>query len=73
MRHLKVKFQSTQIYLRGNSQMAEIKINQLNTEKTSEIIDLKKEAAKGNSEAITAFTTLRGGLRYSSKELWCNC
>ncbi|MFN6516561.1 MAG: hypothetical protein RMY29_018935 [Nostoc sp. CreGUA01] len=60
MRHLKVKFQSTQFYLRGNRQMAEIKINQLNTEST-EMIDIKKESAQGNSEAFVAFITLRGG------------
>ncbi|QLE57350.1 hypothetical protein [Nostoc sp. TCL26-01] len=40
--------------------MAEIKIHQLNTEST-EIIDIKKEAEQGNSEAFVAFSTLRGG------------
>lgn len=41
--------------------MANININELNTAKPSEMIDLKTEAEKGNSEAITAFKTLRGG------------
>ncbi len=40
--------------------MAEIKIHQLNTEST-EMIDIKKEAEQGNSEAFVAFITLRGG------------
>lgn len=50
--------------------MAEIKINQLNSEVQSEIIDLKAEAEKGNSEAIIAFKSLRGGLS-RSKPCWC--
>ncbi|MBW4613527.1 MAG: hypothetical protein KME21_09615 [Desmonostoc vinosum HA7617-LM4] len=53
--------------------MAEIKINELKVNKPAEMIDLKKEAEQGNSDAITAFTTLRGGFRFANKEVWCNC
>ncbi len=41
--------------------MANIKINELNATNPAEIIDLKAEAEKGNSEAIIAFKSLRGG------------
>jgi hypothetical protein len=42
--------------------MAKIQITQLKVEEpTEKIIDLKAEAEKGNSEAITAFKSLRGG------------
>jgi hypothetical protein len=50
--------------------MAEIKINQLNIEKTPEIVDLKAEAAQGNAAAIVAFKSLRGGLA-ARKACWC--
>jgi hypothetical protein len=60
-RQVKVKFQSTQIYLRGNVPMSAIKINELKINKPAEMIDFKKEAEQGNSEAFAAFTTLRGG------------
>lgn len=41
--------------------MAEIKINQLESEKNSdEIIDLKAKSAKDSPEFV-AFTTIRGG------------
>lgn len=42
--------------------MANIKVNELNTTNSTEIVDLKAEADKGNPEAITAFKSLRGGL-----------
>jgi hypothetical protein len=44
--------------------MAKIQINNLKTdaEKSEEMIDLRSDAAASNSEAFTAFTTLRGGL-----------
>ncbi|WP_236142277.1 hypothetical protein [Nostoc sp. CMAA1605] len=41
--------------------MAEIKINKLTTANQTEMVDLKKEAEQGNSEAIHAFISLRGG------------
>jgi hypothetical protein len=34
------------------------------------MIDLKVEAEKGNTEAIAAFKSLRGG---ACKPVWCNC
>ena len=46
--------------------MAEIKINQLKSEKPSdEIIDLKAKSAKDSPE-FTAYTTVRGGLSFAS-------
>lgn len=46
--------------------MAEIKINQLNSEKSAdEIIDLKAKSAKDSPE-FTAFTTVRGGAVFAS-------
>ncbi len=48
--------------------MAEIKINQLKSEKeTDKIIDLK--TAKKDSPEFTAFTTVRGGIMATAK--WC--
>ncbi|BBD59981.1 hypothetical protein NIES2109_27740 [Nostoc sp. HK-01] len=45
--------------------MAEIKITQLNSEKTAdEIIDLKAKSAKDSLE-FTAFTTVRGGVAFA--------
>lgn len=41
--------------------MAKIKLNNLTNEQKTEMIYLKAEAEKGNSEAITAFKFLRGG------------
>jgi hypothetical protein len=41
--------------------MANIKVNELNSVKSAEMIDLKAESKKGNSEAIAAFKSLRGG------------
>jgi hypothetical protein len=40
--------------------MAKIKVINLTNEQKPEMIDLKAEAEKGNSEAITAFKSLRG-------------
>ncbi|MFP4120359.1 hypothetical protein [Coleofasciculus sp.] len=54
--------------------MAEIKINNLkaDAEKSEEMIDLRSEAEAGNSNAFTAFTTLRGGMMLASlpKTVW---
>ncbi|MBE9208647.1 hypothetical protein IQ244_19310 [Nostoc sp. LEGE 06077] len=45
--------------------MAEIKITQLNSEKSAdEIIDLKAKSAKDSPE-FTAFTTVRGGVAFA--------
>jgi hypothetical protein len=41
--------------------MSNITINTLSFNKQAEIIDLKKAAEQGNSEAITALINLRGG------------
>ncbi len=50
--------------------MAEIKINQLESEKNSdEIIDLKAKSAKDSPEFV-AFTTIRGGARVMATAKW---
>jgi len=50
--------------------MADVRITDLTNEQKPEMIDLKVEAEKGNTEAIAAFKSLRGG---ASKPVWCNC
>lgn len=52
--------------------MADIKLVQLDdTQDSEKVIDLKTELKKGNSEAMTAFKTLRGGAMATAK--WsCN-
>ncbi|MCE2718399.1 MAG: hypothetical protein ACK5RY_14410 [Dolichospermum sp.] len=50
--------------------MADVRITDLTNEQKPEMIDLKVEAEKGNTEAIVAFKSLRGG---ASKPVWCRC
>jgi hypothetical protein len=50
--------------------MADVRITDLTNEQKPEMIDLKVEAEKGNTEAIAAFKSLRGG---ASKPVWCRC
>lgn len=42
--------------------MANININEINTEIQKNSIDLKTEGEKVNSSKFSAFTTLRGGM-----------
>ncbi|MEY2913352.1 MAG: hypothetical protein ACK6A9_04990 [Dolichospermum sp.] len=41
--------------------MADVRITDLTNEQKPEMIDLKVEAEKGNTEAIAAFKSLQGG------------
>ncbi|MCF2152109.1 hypothetical protein IQ276_038100 [Desmonostoc muscorum LEGE 12446] len=51
--------------------MANIKISELNPAKSAEILNLKDESEKGNSEGIIAFKTLRGGRTITPE--WSPC
>jgi hypothetical protein len=52
--------------------MANININEINTESPKDLIDLKAEGEKANSSKFSAFTTLRGGTT-STCCLWTPC